>query len=65
MARKRVVAFSLPPDVIKRLEEEADKRGLSKSSFLTFLLKEYFFNSSKNREEEDHKNMYFEGVRKY
>jgi len=42
MARKRVVAFSLPPDVVKKLREEADKKGLSRSSFLTLLLKEYF-----------------------
>ena len=42
MGRKKVVAFSLPQDVVEKLGEEADKRGLSRSSFLTLLLKEYF-----------------------
>ena len=44
MAKKKTVSFSLPVDYIEKISKEAAKRGLSRSSFLTLILSEYFSN---------------------
>lgn len=55
MSRRKSVSFSLPIDFINRLSKEAEKRGLSRSSFLTLILSEYF---SKKEKREGNKNVY-------
>jgi len=55
VSRRKSVSFSLPIDFINRLSKEAEKRGLSRSSFLTLILSEYF---SKKEKREGNKNVY-------
>ena len=55
MSRRKSVSFSLPIDFINRLSKEAEKRGLSRSSFLTLILSEYF---SKKEKREGNKSGY-------